>query len=32
MTRQEFEKFVKAEIARWRKLTHDAGIASELTN
>ncbi|HYF19849.1 MAG TPA: tripartite tricarboxylate transporter substrate binding protein [Ramlibacter sp.] len=32
MSRQDFEKFVKAEIVRWRKLTHEAGIAAELTN
>jgi tripartite-type tricarboxylate transporter receptor subunit TctC len=32
MTRQEFEAFVKSEIARWRKLTHDAGIAAELAH
>ena len=32
MSRQDFEKFVKAEIVRWRKLTQDAGIAAELTN
>jgi tripartite-type tricarboxylate transporter receptor subunit TctC len=32
MSRQDFEKFVKSEIVRWRKLTHDAGIAAELTN